>query len=422
MPGHCRTALASLAAAALAVSPASAPAPAAAPVLGGPPASAAAPVLSGAPAAAAALACDAPQTPAAALTEEPWPQKRYAPGRLFALATGAGVVVAVIDSGVDASHPQLAGQVLAGRDFLDGDDAQVDCVGHGTAVASIIAGRPIDGAGLRGLAPEARILPVRVSEQEIIDGEQTGRTVTSARFAQSIHWAVTRGADVLNLSVVLYRDDPAVRRAVADAIERDVVVVAAVGNLHERGDPVPYPAAYDGVIGVGSIGPGGTRSSFSQVGQYVDLVAPGGDVDAAAPAGGHQRTSGTSYAAPFVSATAALVRQYLPELTAPQVAARILATTDPAPGGKPTAYGAGVLNPYRAVTETVAPAGARPVSTLRRQPANPATLARTQRREASREAALWLAAVLGATAGTVVLVVAVVSRGAGRRWRPGQHA
>jgi type VII secretion-associated serine protease mycosin len=368
--------------------------------------------------AAAAPDCTGPQTAAPAQGDVPWPQQRYALERLEAVATGVGVTVAVIDSGVDARHPQLAGQVLTGRDYLDNRDARVDCAAHGTAVASIIAARPRGGAGPRGIAPGARILPVRVSELEIIDGEQTGRTVTAARFAQSIRWAVDQGADVLNLSVVLYRDDPAVRRAVAYAISKDVVVVAAAGNLHERGDPVPYPAAYDGVLGVGSIGPDGTRSSFSQVGPYVDLVAPGGDVDAAAPIGGHQRTNGTSYAAPFVSATAALIREYRPNLSARQIAARIVATTDPAPGGKRAAYGAGVLNPVRAVTVTAAAAGPRPDSTLRRLPADPATVARAQRRAQSRENSLRLAAALGGLAGVAVLVAVVVPRGAGRRWRP----
>ncbi|HEX2774673.1 MAG TPA: type VII secretion-associated serine protease mycosin [Micromonosporaceae bacterium] len=373
-----------------------------------------------APAAAAAPACSSPQAAAPTQADVPWPQKRYAPERLEALATGVNVTVAVIDSGVDARHPQLAGRVLAGRDYLDGRDARIDCAAHGTAVASIIAARPREGAGPRGLAPDATILPVRVSELEIIEGEQSGRTVAAAQFAQSIRWAVDHGADVLNLSVVLYRDDPAVRRAVAYAIAKDVVVVAAAGNLHERSDPVPYPAAYDGVIGVGSIGPDGTRSSFSQVGPYVDLVAPGGDVDAAAPVGGHQKANGTSYAAPFVSATAALIREYRPDLPAAQVAARILATTDPAPGGKPTAYGAGVLNPFRAVTDTVAAAAPRPASTLRRLPADSATLARAQRREESRENSLRLAAAVGGLAGVAVLVAVVLPRGAGRRWRPAE--
>jgi membrane-anchored mycosin MYCP len=366
-----------------------------------------------------AAGCASPQAAAPVEREVPWPQKRYPPERLEALATGDGVTVAVIDSGVDPRHPQLSDeQVLPGRDYLDGRDARVDCAGHGTAVAGIIAASPQAGAGPQGIAPGATILPVRVSELEIIDNEQNGRTVTPGQFARSIRWAVDHDAHVLNLSVVLYRDDPAVRSAVEYAIDNDVVVVAAVGNLHDNGDPTPYPAAYDEVIGVGSIGPDGTRSPFSQVGPYVDLVAPGGDVPAPAPAGGHQRVNGTSFAAPFVSATAALIREYRPELSARQVAARILATTDPAPGGRRAAYGAGALNPIRAVADAVAAVGPRPVSTLRRAPADPATLARAQRRAESRQNSLSLAGALAGLAGFALLVTLVVPHGARRRWRP----
>jgi membrane-anchored mycosin MYCP len=371
------------------------------------------------PITAAAPVCTSPPVAGATLRDLPWPQRRYAPERLAALATGDGVTVAVIDSGVDSRHPQLRGRVQTGRDYLDSGDGRRDCVDHGTAVASIIAARPRDDAGLRGLAPDAMILPVRVSEQQIFERRETGRRVSAAEFANAIRWAVDRGADVLNLSVVLYADHAAVREAVSYAIARDAVVVAAAGNLRSEGNPMPYPAAYAGVIGVGSIGPDGTRSTFSQLGPYVDLVAPGGDVIAAAAAGGHKRQNGTSYAVPFVAATAALVRGYRPDLSAPEVVARILAATDPAPGGaQSTAYGAGVLNPYRAVTDTMAAADPRPTPTLRRVIADPALLTRAERRAQSRQTALWLAAAGAALTGMVVLLAVVLSRGAERRWRP----
>ena len=310
--------------------------------------------LSATPAGArlAAPGCTSPLAPVEPVAELPWAQRRYLPERLTPLATGAGVTVAVVDSGVDKRHAQLRGRVLPGTDYLDqGPDGNLDCAGHGTAVASIIAASAQDGIGFRGLAPQARILPVRISEQQIIEGRESGRTVTAAQFARAIRWAVDHDATVVNLSVVLYEDNPAVREAIAYAVKKDVVVVAAVGNLHENGDPRPYPAAYDGVLGVGAIGADGNRAPFSQVGPYVDVVAPGGGVLAAAPGRGHRKQEGTSYAAPFVSATAALVRQYWPRLTAAQVVERILATADPAPAGeRSAAYGRGVLNPYRAVT------------------------------------------------------------------------
>ncbi|MFC8847694.1 MULTISPECIES: type VII secretion-associated serine protease mycosin [unclassified Micromonospora] len=366
--------------------------------------------------------CAAPPAPARPVAATPWPQQRYAPQRLAALASGAGVTVGVIDSGVDRRHPQLVGRVSAGTDFLDpGGDGSSDCAGHGTGVASIIAAEPRPGVAFQGLAPGARILPVRVSEQQVVEGRESGRTVSAVDFARAIRWAVDHEADVLNLSVVLYTDNPAVRSAVGYAVERDVVVVAAAGNLHDSGDPRPYPAAYDGVLGVGAIGSDGRRADFSQTGPYVDLVAPGGEVLMATPGQGHRQAEGTSYAAPFVAATAALVRQYRPELTAAQVTRQILATVDPAPGnGSGGGYGAGVLNPYRAVTET----GAGPVGPARRAVAlaagevDPALVARQARRAAARDRAVVVAAVAGAAVASAVLLAVVLPRGGRRRWRP----
>ncbi|MEH0937883.1 type VII secretion-associated serine protease mycosin [Micromonospora psammae] len=377
-------------------------------------------VSSATPARAAAPACATPLAPVRPVAAAPWPQQRYAPERLAPLATGAGITVAVVDSGVDSRHPQLRGRVLDGADFLDpGGDGTRDCAGHGTGVASIIAAAPGAGVAFHGLAPRARILPVRVSEQQVVEGRESGRTVSAADFARAIRWAVDHDADVLNLSVVLYADDPAVRAAVAYAVRRDVVVVAAAGNLHDNGDPRPYPAAYDGVLGVGAIAPDGSRAGFSQTGPYVDLVAPGGDVLMAAPVQGHLRAEGTSYATPFVAATAALVRQYRPSLTAAQVAQRIVGTADPAPGDDRGGYGAGVLNPYRAVTDAGSgPAGRSVAATLPADRPDPAVLAQRARRAAARDRAVLVATVAGAAVVVAVLLAVVLPRGTRRGWRP----
>ncbi|MEV0152961.1 type VII secretion-associated serine protease mycosin [Micromonospora sp. NPDC050686] len=381
--------------------------------------------LAAAPATAAPAApppCASPLAPARTVTDRPWPQQRYAPERLAPLATGAGVTVAVVDSGVDGRHPQLAGRVLTGTDLLDpGGDGRRDCAGHGTGVASVIAAGPVAGVAFRGLAPDARILPVRVSEQQVVDGREAGRTVGAAEFARAIRWAVDHDADVLNLSVVLYADHPAVRAAVDHARDRDVVLVAAAGNLHDSGDPRPYPAAYEGVLGVGAIGVDGSRSAFSQTGSYVDLVAPGGEVLTAAPGRGHVVAEGTSYAAPFVAATAALLREYHPDWSAAQVTRRILATTDPAPGdGRRGGYGTGVLNPYRAVTET-GPGPDRPAGVAGALPLDrpdPTAAAQRERRATARDRAVLVALVAGTAVLAVVLLAVVLPRGARRRWRP----
>lgn len=360
--------------------------------------------------------CDNAPAPVEPVTALPWAQQRYAPDRLTPLATGAGVTVAVIDSGVDTDHVQLRGRVLSGNDFLDrGRDGSRDCVGHGTAVASLIAAAPRDGVEFRGLAPEAKILPVRISELQSIDGRESGRAVTPAVFAQAIRWAVDNGADVINLSVVLYEDSPPVKAAIEYALDEDVVVVAAAGNRHEDGNPRPYPAAYPGVIGVGAIGATGQRAGFSQVGSYVDLVAPGEAVLVAAPGRGHREQSGTSYAAPFVAATAALLRDYRPELSAAEVTARIIATADPAPSGP--GYGSGVLNPYRAITDTGAVGRPRAPEALPRTEADPAVLARQARRASARDRAMLVAGIAAGGAALALLAALVVPRGTRRGWR-----
>ncbi|MCA2214982.1 type VII secretion-associated serine protease mycosin [Jidongwangia harbinensis] len=374
------------------------------------------------PAQARVARCDRPPAPAAVRTAVPAEVRRFDVPSLAALATGAGVRVAVVDSGVDAAHPQLRGRVAAGRDFLrGGPGGREDCVGHGTGVASVIAAAAVDGTGFQGLAPGATIVPVRISEQEQIDGEAVGAQGSAADFARAIVWAADPAggdAQVINLSLAMTADDAGVRRAVARAVAAGVVVVAAVGNRAGEGNPTPYPAAYPGVIGVGAVAADGTRSEFSQRGRYVDLVAPGAGVTVAAPGSGHRPVDGTSYAAPFVAGAAALVRERFPRATPEQVARRLFATADPAPGGGRSAeYGFGVVNPYRALTETLGPLRERSPEPAVVFTDDPAAVAVRARRDAAQRRALLLAG--GGVAGMVLaVVVAGVWRGGRRRgWR-----
>jgi membrane-anchored mycosin MYCP len=330
-------------------------------------------------------------------TETPWAQARLGVDRLAPLATGDGVTIAVIDSGVDRANRAL-GKVLGGGDFLDPTgDGRLDCVGHGTAIASLINGK------LHGLAPRATVLSIRVTEQEEVDGATVGRTSGPAGLAAAVRSAVDQGAQVINLSLVSYMDNAQVRGAIADAVAHDVVVVAAVGNRGEEGNPTPYPAAYDGVLGVGAIGLDGQRLPSSQTGPYVDLVAPGAQIIAAGLKGGFTIHEGTSFATPFVAATAALVREYRPKLTAAQVVERLKATAD-GPDG--------LLNPYRAVTDQlIPPTKATP---------SPIAEGRTDLREAheNRRALEITGVALGLTL-LAVLVGVTLNRGNRRRWRPG---
>lgn len=381
---------------------------------------AATPVVGAAPAAAAPPegACRDPEPAREPVGQLPWAQQLLDLKRTWPHSTGAGITVAVVDSGVDADHPQLAGKVLPGADFfLEGDlPGNFDCVSHGTAVASIVVASPADGVGFRGVAPDARVLPVRIIDREMADSGDSSR-LNPIAVADGIRYAADQGAKVINLSLSGYGDYTAIRDAVVYAQSKDALLVAAVGNRSDLG-PVPsFPAAYDGVLGVGSIDIGGVRAQGSQVGPFVDLVAPGEDVVGANRVAGHHYWKGTSFATPFVSGVAALVRSAYPQLTAQQVADRILATADPAPGGSSSLeYGAGIVDPYRAVTEDLT--DSKPL-------AAPALSPKPPDRAALREAAWWQETGTGAkaVAGLVVLAIVVTAvlaaalpRGRRRRW------
>ncbi|MEV0272618.1 type VII secretion-associated serine protease mycosin [Hamadaea sp. NPDC050747] len=367
--------------------------------------------------------CHDPDPGRPQVRELPWAQKVLDPQRVWPYSRGAGVLVAVVDSGVDSDHPQLRGRVRAGRDFFTTRKraATFDCVSHGTAVAGIIAGGRLPGVGFHGVAPDAAILPVRISDRDVDDRGETLR-IDPRILADGIRYAVTAGAKVINLSLAGYDDFAAVRAAVAYAVAADVLVVAAAGNGQPSGgSELPsFPAAYDGVLGVGAVDIDGALMSGSRTGRYVDIVAPGVKVLAPTRVDGHAYVDGTSFATPFVAGTAALVRSAWPTLTAAQVAQRLIATASPARGGsRSTAYGAGLINPYRAVTDGLDLRGEAELPALVPSPPDAAQLAAAARRREVATTAQWLT---GAAAGGVALalVIALVQpRGRRRRWRAG---
>ncbi|WP_330186428.1 S8 family serine peptidase [Dactylosporangium sp. AC04546] len=399
---------------------------------------------------AMALAAGLPCWPAAPATAAPRvpPANRSCPAELPAppqpvvaplateaagawpFATGRGVVVAVVDTGVDARHPQLGGAVLAGADLLyaGGGPGNWDCDGHGTGMAALIAGRPRAGGGPAGIAPGARILPVAVSERGAAPGELApGR---EPALAAAIRYAVANGARVVNVSLVTYTDDPAVRAAVATALAAGCVVVAATGDGYDDAQApnrTPYPAAYPGVIGVGAIDAGGTRLASSAVGPYVDLVAPGDGLSGADSGGGYTTYTGTGAAAATVSGTVALLLEHATGWTAEDVARRLFATAGPSLGGRPAggpspAYGHGVVDPYRAVTEPTGPGRtAGPPAALTAGTPDAAALAAAARRERMRRRAAVLAALGLAVMLAAAVVTVVVPMGRRRRWRPGRR-
>lgn len=294
--------------------------------------------------------------------DEQWQLRVLRAETAWKTSTGSGVIVAVIDSGVDADHPDLAGQVLSGLDLVAaGGDGHADEVGHGTTVAALIAGRGDDARGVVGLAPGAKILPVRVLDAE--NRYDDARTV-----ADGVRWAVDHGAHVINLSLGGSADSPALADAIDYAFERDVVVVACTGNeAPSTPDEVWYPAREPGVLAVTGLAhraDGGAPIWDGAItGASTVLSAPATDLLGAKP-GGYWRVQGTSFAAPIVSATAALIRSRWPSMSAANVVNRLIRTADDlGPAGRDSLYGFGEVDPVAALTETVAEVRSNPLDT-----------------------------------------------------------
>ena len=268
-------------------------------------------------------------------------------------STGVGVTVAVLDSGVDAGHADLKGQVLPGADFVDGStDGRKDPVGHGTTVAALIAGRGDDAAGVEGVAPGAKILPVRV-----LDAQNRYRDARNV--AKGLIWAVDHGAEVVNMSLGGGAQSSALADAISYADRHGVVVVACTGNqITGQPDDVWYPARQPGVVAVAGLSEGGDRPTLwsgTLTGPGTVLVAPAVNMLGAKP-GGYWRVQGTSFAAPLVSATAALIRSRWPGMDSANVINRLIATADDlGTPGRDDLYGYGEVDPVAALTEADIP-------------------------------------------------------------------
>jgi subtilisin family serine protease len=254
------------------------------------------------------------------------------------------VTICVLDTGVDGDHPDLAASLwrqpsgVAGVSKILGRSDPADDVGHGTHVAGIIAAVGGNGIGVAGAARET-ILSVKVMDA-------TGGR--EADLAEGITHCARSGAKIATMSLHLDRDSPTVRRAVAHAQSRGMLLVAAAGN--DGSTTVRYPAAYPGVVAVGAVGPDGKLAFFSNHGARLDLVAPGVKIASTLWDDKYAMGSGTSQAVPFVAAAAALVWEANPGLSAMQVRATLLDTAhDLGPAGPDPTYGHGALDAYAAV-------------------------------------------------------------------------
>lgn len=332
----------------------------------------------------AALACavGVGVAPAAAVADqvrsEQWQLAALDARDAWKVSTGKGVVVAVIDSGVDATHPDLVGQVLPGIDLVDpaaGDAGKVDPVGHGTTVAALIAGSDRDNSGVEGIAPEAKILPIRVLDQE-------NKYDDPDIVARAVRWAVDHGATVINLSLGGAMRSESIADSLGYAAAHDVVVVACTGNVAT--DPsihqVWYPAREPGVVAVAGLGP--TRTTMARMGTMtVDgqsqdalwsgsltgpetvLTAPAVNLTGAKPGGGYWQVQGTSFAAPLVAGAASLVRARYPAMNAANVINRLIETAkDLGPKGRDDRFGYGEVDPVAALRDSVGEVSVNPLT------------------------------------------------------------
>ncbi len=256
------------------------------------------------------------------------------------------IIVAVLDTGVDFHHPDLAPNLLSGYDFVHDDADASDDSSHGTAVAGIIGAIGNNGIGVAGVAWQVKILPVKVLDQQ---GEGSDDIV-----AQGIVYATDRGARIINISSSTVDDSKVLREAVTYANAKNVLIVAAAGNTGDRANLPNYPAAYDEVLAVGASDRSDKVPLFSQRQPYIGMVAPGVDIPSTAWVGAglgpYALTTGTSAAAPQVSGVAALLLSVRPDLTNDQLR-HILqdSAQDICPPGRDNASGFGRLDAVQAL-------------------------------------------------------------------------
>ncbi|MFF6957110.1 type VII secretion-associated serine protease mycosin [Streptomyces sp. NPDC008317] len=308
---------------------------------------------------AAALVLAAQPAAADAVRNADWALSALHAESAWRTSQGAGVTVAVLDTGVDATHPDLTGQVLTGKDMVGFGAGRGDrsWARHGTGMAAIIAGHghgPGHDSGVMGIAPKAKILPVRVILEDKDPQRSKARTSKGNALPDGIRWAVDHGADVINLSL---GDDSATAAPVAAedeairyALGKGVVVVASAGNGGEEADRSSYPAAYPGVIAVAAVDRNGQHAAFSTRRWYASVSAPGVDVVIADPDRTYYEGWGTSAASAYVSGAAALIRSADPKLSPAQVKRVLEDTTRDRPkDGRSDEMGTGLIDPAAAL-------------------------------------------------------------------------
>ncbi|MFF2122495.1 S8 family serine peptidase [Kitasatospora sp. NPDC058184] len=294
------------------------------------------------------------------IRQQQWHLEAMHAPEMWKVTKGRGITVAVIDSGFKLDHPDLEGQFLPGQDF-SGSPGGVGSAadGHGTGMSSLIAGtgKGNGGTGALGLAPGVKVLPLKINTGKV------GSIVSTdflGQIGQAISYAVDQGAKVINISqgidaVTAYPADVTkLNGIIAAARDKGVLVFASVGNEAEKGNPVEYPGALPGVVGVGASDRNGTVTAESERGPQVVFVAPGMDMIAACTSPtGYCKSHGTSDSTAMVSASAALVWAAHPDWTGNQVLRVLINTAGKANdgSGRNDLIGFGAVRPRIALTD-----------------------------------------------------------------------
>jgi subtilisin len=263
-----------------------------------------------------------------------WGISRIEAGTVHESFRGSGVKVAVIDTGIDYTHPDLAVNYYGGYDFVNGDADPMDDFGHGTHVAGTIAAAD-DNIGFIGVAPDASIYALKA-----LDNNGCG---WASDINAAIDWAIMNEMDIVSMSLGGSTDFLSMRKLCWEAYDEGIVLVAASGNGY--GGSVSYPAAYSTVIAVSATSAIDNCASFSNIGEEIELSAPGVNIRSTALGGGYDSKSGTSMATPHVSGLAALLLSADSTLDSSEVRIILAATaTDLGDGGRDELYGYGLVN------------------------------------------------------------------------------
>ncbi|WP_328846661.1 type VII secretion-associated serine protease mycosin [Streptomyces sp. NBC_00258] len=338
---------------------------------------------------------------------------------------GKGITVAVLDTGVDDEHPDLEGNVLTGKDMVGFGAGRGDrpWARHGTAMAGIIAGHGHgagDDDGVMGIAPEAKILPVRVILEDGDSARGKARNTRGNALAEGIRWAADHDADVINLSLgddsKSAHPEASEDAAVQYALKKGAVVVASAGNGGEKGDHISYPAAYPGVIAATAVDRYGTRASFSTRRWYATVSAPGVDVVIADPDRKYYEGWGTSAASAFVSGAVALIKAAHPGLSPAQIKQLLEDTARDAPtGGRDDSRGFGFVDPAAAIKagSDLKPEGLKAAAHNNKYFGKGPDTAKED-----RPTSAWVGPLAGSTGGVLLVVAVILWRGSRKPTEP----